>query len=79
MILQLEVYGDQKGTLQTTARRLGQFLGAGRIFREKLMLKKEKEMVLDKELLDENRIEREKIEEGRIVKDSNKEDIDINI
>ena len=43
------------------------------------MLKKEKEMVLDKELLDENRIEREKIEEGRIVKDSNKEDIDINI
>ena len=43
------------------------------------MLKKEREMVLDKELLDENRIEREKIEEGRIVKDSNKEDIDINI
>jgi len=48
-------------------------------FREKLMLKKEREMVLDKELLDENRIEREEIEEGGIVKDSNKEDIDINI
>ena len=43
------------------------------------MLKKEREMVLDKELLDENRIEREEIEKGVIVKDSNKEDIDINI
>ena len=49
------------------------------VFREKLMLKKEREMVLDKELMDENRIEREEIEEGGIVKDSNKEDIGINI
>ena len=43
------------------------------------MLKKEREMALDKELMDENRIEREEIKEGRIVKDSNKEDNDINI
>merc|ERR1711957_652719 len=49
------------------------------VFREKMMLKKEKEMVLDNELMDENRIEREEIEEGGIVKDSNKEDNDINI
>ena len=43
------------------------------------MLKKEREMVLKKELMDENRIEKEEIEEGGIVKDSNKEDNDINI
>jgi len=49
------------------------------VFRKKLMLKKEREMILDKELMDENRIEREEIEEGGIVKDSNKEDNDINI
>ena len=49
------------------------------VFIEKLMLKKEREIVLDKELMDENRIEREEIEEGGIVKDSNKEDNDINI
>ena len=28
MSRQLEDYGDQKGTSQTTARRLGEFLGA---------------------------------------------------